>query len=273
MMMALPGTSSQGADLGATLRSLRGMVAGADATPALSEGNGLGFGLPALDRMLGGGLARAALHEIAPAAVNHLGAAAGFTLALAARAEEPGKEMLWIQSDFAAIEAGDPYGPGLACLGLAAERLVFLRVPRAIDALWAMEEALRCRAMAAVFAELTEDGAVADLTATRRLTLAAREGGGLGLLLRHRTPPQPSAAMTRWEVSSVPGAGDRFGGLGRTAFALSLLKNRRGPLGRWTLAWDHHERAFVSAALSLGVAAPARDRSYRTLVARRALPG
>ncbi len=76
------------------------------------------------------------------------------------------------------------------------ERLVLLRVPRPVDVLWACEEALKSRGVAVVLAELPEDGAVADLTATRRLTLAARAGGGLGLLLRHRPSPLATAVMT-----------------------------------------------------------------------------
>ena len=94
--------------------------------------------------------------------------------------------MLWIASDFAALEAGDTYGLGCDLFGLAARELVIVKVARATDALWAMEEALKCRALAAAVAELPNDAPLADLTATRRLTLAAREGGGFGFLLRHR---------------------------------------------------------------------------------------
>ena len=54
---------------------------------------------------------------------------------------------------------------------------------------------------------------------------------------------------------------DEFGGLGRTAFTLSLTRNRRGPCGTWTLIWDHHEHAF--SALSVGVDAAASDRPDR----------
>jgi hypothetical protein len=39
----------------------------------------------------------------------------------------------------------------------------------------------------------------------RRLALAAREGGGLGLILHQDCPSQPSTAMTRWEVASARG--------------------------------------------------------------------
>jgi protein ImuA len=89
-------------------------------------------------------------------------------------------------------EGGGPYGPGLDLFGLASARLLVVRVPKPVDVLFAMEEALRCRALACVIAEMSGDGVAADLTATRRLTLAARDGAsartsGFGLLIRHRS--------------------------------------------------------------------------------------
>ena len=174
-----------------------------------------------------------------------------------------GGQAVWIRPDFAAAEAGELYGPGLAAMGLSLARLVILKVPRPRDALWAMEEALQCRAAGAVVTELIGDDA--DLTATRRLALAAGAGGGLGLLLRHRPNREPNAAMTRWEVASSSGERDGLGGLALPTFAVSLVKNRHGPTGQWRLSWDHHERVFVPAltALSRPVAAAALDRSPR----------
>jgi protein ImuA len=214
------------------------------------------LGVAAVDAALGGGLACGTLHELS-ATPLHLGAAAGFALALAALAREPG-ETLWIATDFLGLETGSLYGPGLDQFGLSVERLLIARAARPVDALFAMEEALKCRALATVVAEC---GDVPDLTATRRLTLAARHGGALGLLLRHKESNAPSAAHTRWRIAAAPSRPDEFGGLGPTAFSLSLIRNRRGPCGAWTLAWDHHEHAF--SALSLGVAEAARDRPDR----------
>ena len=225
------------------------------------------FGLPAVDDALEGGLACGALHEFAPAAPGcRAGATCGFALALAAlaAAAERGRSVLLIQTDFGVLETGAPYGPGLAFFGLPLERLLCLRVARPLDALWAFEEALKSPSLAAVLAELPQDGAAADLTATRRLALAARAGSGLGLLLRQRPSPEPTAALTRWAVAGAPGTPDEFGGLGRTAFDLSLSKNRRGRCGRFRVWWNHDDRRFdqeaLTTALSLGVAAPARDR-------------
>ena len=256
-------------NLSPRLDHLRQTLAGLDPSlgPGLADPAGrLPLGIAALDGALGGGLAKGALHEFAPAAPIHLGAATGFAVALAALASGKRGETLWIATDFAAGEAGAPYGPGLDLFGLPADRLIVLRVSRVADALWAMEEALRCRALAGVIAELPGD-AVADLTATRRLSLAARDGGGLGLLLHQRATDEPSAAVTRWQVAAAPSRPDAFGGLGRAAFDLSLVKNRRGPSGRWIIEWDHHERAFHEA-LSLAVAATAPDRPDRAPAVR-----
>lgn len=227
----------------------------------------LRLGVPVVDAALGGGLLFGALHELSPRAPMHFGAAAGFALALASLRER-GKRTLWIQQEFAATEAGALYGPGLDRIGLASERILILRVARAEDALWAMEETLKCRAAVTVVAELRDDGPV-DLTATRRLALAARESGGIGFLLRHRSSAAPSPAATRWEIAAVSGARDRFGGLGPTTFALTLVKNRRGPCARWLVLWNHHERVF-SPALSLGVVAAAGDGSNSARPRRRA---
>jgi len=229
-----------------------------------------------IDAVLGGGLACGALHELAPAAPFQLGATTGFAVAVAARAGTGCGEVLWVATEFARREGGGPYGPGLDLFGLSPARLLVLNVSRPADVLWAMEEGLRCRALACVIAELTGEGTEADLTATRRLSLAAREGvsariSGLGLLIRHRATPMPSAVATRWHIAAAPSLPDRLaersGGLGRPRFDLSLRKNRRGPSGRWLVEWDHHERAF-QPAISVGVAAPALDRPDRAPAVR-----
>lgn len=252
-----------------TLHRLRQTLAGIDPSLAPRFVGGerlLGLDVP-VDAALGGGLAFGALHELAPAAPIHLAATSGFAVALAALANGARGQVLWIAADFAAGEGGGPYGPGLDRFGLASARLLVLRVPRALDVLWAMEEALRCRALACVVAELTGDGAAADLTATRRLALAAREGAGFGLLIRHRATPSPSAAATRWQIAAALSQPDAFGGLGSPRFDLSLRKNRRGPCGRWLITWDHHARSF-HAAVPVGVAETAVDRPDRTPLAR-----
>jgi len=219
----------------------------------VDEARSLALGVADVDAALGGGLPCAALHELSATAPIHLGAAAGFALTLAALAPKA-RHVLWIATDFGVLETGSLYGPGLDQIGLPSERLLMVRVARPIDALFAAEEALKCRALSTVVAELNGE---TDLTATRRLGLAAREGGALGILLHHKVSDAPSAAFTRWQIASCQSVPDEFGGLGCTAFHLSLTRNRRGPCGAWTLTWNHHERIF--SALPVGVAAAAAD--------------
>jgi protein ImuA len=257
-----------------TLHALRRTVADLTAGVPGEDGRLVGFGVASLDQALAGGLACGALHEIGPAAPLQDGAVAGFAMALAARALGGRGQAVWIQPDFTVTEAGALYGAGLDLMGLPMERLVILRVPHQRDALWAMEEALKCRAVGAVVTEFAREAA--DLTATRRLALAAREGGGFGLILHPNVAPDsqsyhPTTATTRWEVASARGERDRFGGLGPTTFALSLVKNRRGRTGQWRLSWDHHECTFA-ASLSLPVAPAARDGSHRNGLPRNELP-
>jgi len=152
----------------------------------------LAFGLPALDRHLGGGLPRGCLHEVAGAVDD--GAALGFCTALAGRlaAERP---VLWCQPEF------DLYAPGLAALGLDPARLIVITARRPADRLWAMEEGLRCQALAAAVIELDD----LDITAGRRLQLAAEASGVTGFVLHPdglRTAAA-SVAVTRWTVISA----------------------------------------------------------------------
>jgi protein ImuA len=239
----------------AGLGALKRVIAAIEGTRAPVADGALRLAIPAIDAALGGGLALGAMHEIA--GPLHLGAACGFALALAGRALERGGDLLWVETAFAAAETGRLYGPGLEGFGLSLSRLLIVRVPRARDVLGVMEEAFRCRGIAATIAELTEQP---DLTATRRLSLAVRDGGGLGLLVPHRMSPHPTAALTRWQIAASQSWPDVFGGLGHAAFDLTLTKNRHGRCGRWTVLWDHHDRAFRET-LSVGVAQAPFDRS------------
>jgi protein ImuA len=104
---------------------------------------------------------------------------------------------------------------------------------------------------------------VLDLTMTRRLALAAQDGGGMGLILRHAGGIEPNAATTRWLIGSAPSTPDAFGGLGPAAFHLDLVKNRFGQVGQWRVEWHSHERTFA-IPLPRRLARPFADRSDRT---------
>ncbi|OYX13908.1 MAG: hypothetical protein B7Z15_05695 [Rhizobiales bacterium 32-66-8] len=199
----------------------------------------LPFAIPALDEMLGGGLALGALHEAAASGPGAEGALAAFALGLAARAAHLRRRpILMVQQDLAQMEAGRLYGPGLEALGLGSGALLLVQVRKPQDVLFVMEEGLKCPGLAAVLGEVASSFPEA-LTATRRLSLAARGGSTLGLLLRQRPDGAASAAQTRWVISPAASQPrDPFGGLGPTTLTAVLARNRLGPVGQWTLTLD-----------------------------------
>lgn len=206
-------------------------------------------------------LVRGALHEIASVRESEMAAAAGFVLAQAARSAQT---ILWIAEDISRAESGTLYGPGLEALGLAPERLVVISAARSRDVLWAMEEALRCRAVGAVIGEIRSNGKNrVDLVATRRLSLAAARTGGLAFLLRSEPVAEPSAAVTRWIVGAAPSAPLRHG-LSPPRVNVQLVRNRRGPLGSWVLEWNSATKHFDPATANReSLVEAARDRSHR----------
>jgi protein ImuA len=222
----------------------------------------LPLGIACIDAALGGGLARGALHEIAAPGEAHLAAATGFVLGLAAHKQA---RVFWIAEDMALSESGAPYGPGLDQFNLTPERLLTVGVAHRRDLLWAMEEALRCRAIGAVIGELRH-GEI-DAVAVRRLSLAAADSGALALLLRSAPSSDASTATTRWIVGAAPSPSMRGFEFGAPRFATHLIRNRRGPTGSWILEWSDTDERFVLAAPAQPVAAPALDRPHRQKVA------
>jgi protein ImuA len=223
-----------------TIAALRARLSVMDRIRAPAGQEALSLGLAALDGALaGGGLVRGGLHEFLGEAAD--AAPHGFVASLLARLPAAAGPVLWCRLPPPDAPADTPYAPGLVCLGADPDRLILAR-PRSLeDALWVLEEALRCPRLGAVVG----DGITPPPVAGRRLQLAAEEGGMLGLLI---LPPQgrplPSTALTRWRVRSLPdrpGEGD----WGRPCWQVDLLRARGGGLtgtaadsGTWKVVWD-----------------------------------
>lgn len=211
------------------------------------------FGAPALDALLRTGLARAALHEIYAASDADTPVATGLALALAVRLGGQ-RPFIWVRQDFLGIEAGHPYLPGLVEFGLVERETdpVAITLVRARDgqaALQAGLESARCPAIGVVLIELRGEIKALDLTASRRLALAARVSGATVLLARSAAPPQPSAAETRWQVKAVISHALAANASGNPAFSLTLLRHRGGlAIGEWHLEWNRDRRCFEDRA-------------------------
>ena len=220
------------------------------------------LGLPALDEPLGGGLARAALHEVFAAEGGNAAAAAGFAVGLALRASKIGRKILWVRHELARLEAGCIYAPGLAHFGANPDDFILVRARNAASVFRAGAESLRCSALGAVIIEFWGEPSSLFLNATRRFSLEAGRSGVSAFLLRAGAKPRPSAAMTRWAVKAVPSTTLAVDAPGHPVFDLTLLRHQQGiPSRSWRVEWNRDQRSFREPSpLSRTVAAVSSNR-------------
>ena len=236
----------------ALVADLRARIAGPSAGLDAGDGRFVPLGVGTIDAVLpGGGLKAGALHEIGADDYRDMGAATGFLAALAARFIENGPGLvLWCQSAQPPFDIGALYGPGLAAFGLDPARLVLVLPGSVTDCLWAMEEALRSGAFAAVIGEVDRRAAALDLTATRRLQLAAEEKGTPAFLFTGHGGGAASVAVTRWRIAALPGlivpGTEKFDGLaGAPCWRAALTRVRGGVPGAWNVAWHAGDKGFM----------------------------
>lgn len=243
-----------------SLEGLRKAVAALERGSSRPGAALFGFGLPALDATLGGGLASGALHEVYARRAQDAVAASGFALGLALRASNE-RSIVWARQDFVDDETGGPYGDGLAAFGLEPERLLLVRTRDPTGALRAAAEAARCPAIGAALVEIWGEPKVLDLKASRRLALAAGKSGVALVLIRLGASPAPSAAASRWSVSAAASTPLEANAPGRPAFDVALLRHRAGLGPRtWRLEWDRDRACFEFAPLSRCVVPASADR-------------
>lgn len=237
-------------------------------------GKSIALGLPEIDGLLSDqtspGLRTGCLHEFAGEGAE------AFAAILSGRLKGP---VLWCAD---ALAGSELYPPGLAAFGLDYRRLIVVRCRKPREVLAAMEDGLRCRVLAAVVGELS---AAVDLTASRRLQLAAESSGVTGFLVQSawrdqisKSPPAgrrkvagaeryglemqakaPSAAFSRW---SADAARNKDSAASSMTWRLSLHRCRNGGSGAWTVKWDAKAYRFSLVAETADGQAdpPARQR-------------
>lgn len=208
----------------------------------------LPFGIRAIDeRLASQGLAASALHEIGGESAAYADDAAATLFVAGIAARSGGKApVLWIS------RKADLFAPALPQVGLPPSRLIEVHAPVRDDGLAVAEEALRHGGLGAVVVEAGRIG----MTATRRLQLAAEEGGTMALLLRRwRSPLQdpldePSAAMTRWRIGAAPSMPLPVAGVGRPRWTVSLVRQRGGEPWTWLMEGCDAQGRLALPALS-----------------------
>ena len=166
---------------------------------------------------------------------------AGTALALAldqAKPEHAERPWLWVQDRAARRLGGRPYRAGLP--SALRHRLIHVAANKPEDALFALEEGLRCRDLAFVVGEIAGNPRALGLTASRRLSLAAEKHGTPLWLVRLDAARDLGSARMRWEVRSVPSLRPKWNAAapGVAAWEAELFRAHTWQPGRWVLEQD-----------------------------------
>lgn len=164
------------------------------------------------------------------------------------------KPLLWVQDRMAILESGRIHPPGLP-----SENLIHVEARDARDALWAMEEGLRCSCLSAVIGELWGDPKALDFTATRRLATASERSSTPCWLVRLGGHANLSGARMRWRIASLSSQRNEFDPCapGLSAWDAELFRARGLPLGRFRIA---HEAGAFHLVAGIGDPAVGEER-------------
>ena len=175
---------------------------------------------------------------------------------------EDRRAVLWVQDRAAVRLTGRPYRPGLP--QSLRHRVIHVVAEKAEDALFALEEGLRCRDLAFVLGELAGNPKPLDFTASRRLSLAAERHGVPLWLVRLDARPDLSSARLRWQVRSSASPPPRWNAHapGPPQWHADLFRARAHAPGEWILRDDEtalvaqRPRQAARVAAPVGTAAP-----------------
>ena len=203
--------------------------------PHISRGFAAGLAARATQWRPGlGGVVRHS--EVFASASEASGAAAVLALQLdQADPQHAERPWLWVQDKAARRLGGRPYRPGLP--SPLRHRLIHVAADKPEDALFALEEGLRCRDLAFVVGEIAGNPKALGLTASRRLSLAAQKHGTPLWLVRLDAKRDLGSARMRWDVRSVPSQPPQWNAAapGTPAWEAELFRAHTWQPGRWML--------------------------------------
>lgn len=146
------------------------------------------------------------------------------------------RQVLWVQDRSAIRRGGRPYLHGLPAD--LRHRMIHVAAKTPEDALFAMEEGLKCRDLACVIGEIAGNPRALTFTASRRLSLAAERHEVALWLVRLDAAPELSSARMRWQASAAPSLPPRWNRAapGAAQWRAELFRARGHMAGEWMLS-------------------------------------
>lgn len=181
---------------------------------------------------------QAAIHELVSFSQEDASSTNGFISVLLSKLMQKGGQCIWISTK------RNIFPPGLKMFGIEPERILFVDAWKLKDALWVIEESLKCNALNAVVGEINE----ISFNDSRRLQLAVEKSKVTGLIHRHQPKHiNALACVSRWKITSAPSAlYDQMPGVGFPKWEVELLKARNGKPGKWTLQYSPEGLEYVN---------------------------
>lgn len=192
---------------------------------AVKANTGLAFMAPAFSTSA---FPLGAVHEFICNGKEAVAATGGFVSALLSTLMKSTAVTVWISS------SGKIFPPAFKSFGLDPDRIIFIQLQKEKDLLWAIEEALKCKGLAAVVCELPE----LSFTSSRRFQLAVEQSAVTVFILRiNPRKLTTTACVTRWQISSLPSEATDLPGVGFPKWNVELLKVRNGKPASWQVEW------------------------------------
>lgn len=181
---------------------------------------------------------RGAVHELLSLNSESQSSTNGFIAVVIGKLMQQGGCCIWIST------RRKLFPPALKSFGVDPERMLFVDAWRLKDALWTIEEALKCTAVTAVVGEVSE----LSFNDSRRLQLAVEQSKVTGFI--HRNMPRQTntvACVTRWKISPVISKlSDLIPGVGFPRWDVQLLKVRNGKPGNWVIQYSEKGIEYIS---------------------------
>lgn len=175
---------------------------------------------------------KAAIHEFISHSSQQAACTSGFMSVIISKLMQNDGVCVWVSTK----PRRAVFPPALKSFGIEPHRILFVDAEKPKQTLWALEEALKCNAVAVVVGELNE----LAFNDSRRLQLAVEQSRVTGFIHRFRPKNLDAVAcVTRWKVTSLASvAPDGLPGLGFPRWNVQLLKVRNGMPGEWQVQWS-----------------------------------
>jgi protein ImuA len=178
------------------------------------------------------------VHEFLSFGPEQAAASGGFIAGLMSTLMKKSGVCIWIGTSLKL------FPPALKLFCVEPHKIVFIKLLREKDVLWATEEALKCKGISAVITEVD----TLSFMQSRRLQLAVEASKVTSFILRTNERKLCTTACTaRWQITPIASQlEDGMPGVGFPRWQVDLLKVRNGKPGSWQLEWSAGKFTLLS---------------------------